>query len=215
MSASYPRLSSSDSRTNEDLESSDTDSESRAAARNTPPPPKRKKYACVFRAQVYPWATSSKKGSTYAFCTRCNRDISLGKGGSKDLRKHEQTSLHGTWDRASTGSSSIDTYFGPGRGASVVEAEIKFAYFLGEHHISFLVADHCSKLFRSMFPDSVIAKDFRCSRTKATAVLKVIAQDVRRQIVEVLHDSKFFSLQADETTDISVTQQMAIMLRFF
>ena len=136
MSASYPRLSSSDSRTNEDLEPSDTDSESRAAARNTPPPPKRKKYACVFRAQltkVFPWATSSKKGSTYAFCTRCNRDISLGKGGSKDLRKHEQTSLHGTWDRASTGSSSIDTYFGPGRGASVVEAEIKFVENITSH----------------------------------------------------------------------------------
>ena len=165
MSASYPRLSSSHSRTNEDLESSDTDSESRAAARNTPPPPKRKKYACVFRVQltkVFPWATSLKKGSTYAFCTRC---ISLGKGGSKDLRKHEQTSLHGTWD-PSTGSSSIDTYFGPGRGASVVEAEIKFGYFLGEHHISFLVAD----IVRSFF--ALCSRILSLPKTSGVAVQK-------------------------------------------
>ena len=67
-----------------------------------------------------------------------------------------------------------------------------------------------------MFSDSLIARDFKCSRSKATAILKVIAQDVlSHQIVNILHDSKFFSLQVDETTDISITQQMAIMLRFF
>ena len=43
----------------------------------------------------------------------------------------------------------------------------------------------------------------------------VIAQDVWSGIVKALEDSKYFSLQTDETTDIPVTQQMAIMLRFF
>ena len=86
---------------------------------------------------------------------------------------------------------------------------------LGEHHLPFLLADHCTKLFQSMFPDSAIAKSFKCGRTKATAILKVIAQDVLQHIREVLQDSRFFSLQVDESTDISVTQQMAIMLRFF
>ena len=42
-----------------------------------------------------------------------------------------------------------------------------------------------------------------------------IAQDVWRGIAKALGDSKYFSLQTDETNDISVTQQMAIMLRFF
>ena len=31
-----------------------------------------------------------------------------------------------------------------------------------------------------MFPDSYIAKDFKCSHTKATAMLKVIAQDLEK-----------------------------------
>jgi hypothetical protein len=66
-----------------------------------------------------------------------------------------------------------------------------------------------------MFPDSAIAKDFKCGRTKATAILKVIAQDAWGSIEAALKDSKYFSLQTDETTDITVTQKMAIMLRFF
>ena len=66
-----------------------------------------------------------------------------------------------------------------------------------------------------MFPDSAIAKSFKCSRTKATAILKVIALDILQQIRDVRQESKFFSLQLDESTDISVTQQMAILLRFF
>ena len=90
---------------------------------------------------------------------------------------------------------------------SVVEAEVKFRYMLGEHHLPFLLADHCTKLFQSMFPDSAIAKSFKCGRTKATAILKVIAQDVLQHIREVLQDSRFFSLQVDESTDISVTHR--------
>ena len=54
-----------------------------------------------------------------------------------------------------------------------------------------------------------IAKDFKCSRTEPTAMLKVIAQAAE------VRETKYFSLQTDETTDITVTQQTAIMLRFF
>ena len=43
----------------------------------------------------------------------------------------------------------------------------------------------------------------------------MIALDILQQIRHVLQELKFFSLQVDESTDISVTQQMAIMLRFF
>ena len=66
-----------------------------------------------------------------------------------------------------------------------------------------------------MFPDSSITKDFKCSHTKATDVLKVIAQDCWKAISAAVRETKYFSLQTDETTDITVTQQAAIMLRFF
>ena len=140
--------------------------------------------------------TDSQKGPTYAFCIKCNRDTSLSHGGI--VRR---------CDRTSTNNMNLQSYFGSSRAMSVVEAEVKFGYMLGEHHLPFLLVDHCTKLFHSMFPDSTIAKDFKCGHTKATAILKVIAQDILQQIKELLKQFSYFSLQVDKSTDISVTSK--------
>ena len=94
----------------------------------------------------------------------------------------------------------------------VVNAAVKFAYFLAEYHLSISVADHASKLFPVMFPDSGTARDLKCSRRKASAILQVVAQEVWKEIGSNLEKTRFFSLQTDETTDISVTN---IWLRWF
>ena len=39
----------------------------------------------------FPWTTNSKERPAYVFCMPCGRDISMTQGGTKDLRKHEQT----------------------------------------------------------------------------------------------------------------------------
>ena len=60
-------------------------------------PQKRKKYSCSYRKEYnkrFPWVTDSKKGPSYAFCMPCGRNISLAQGGTKDLRKYEQTTVH-------------------------------------------------------------------------------------------------------------------------
>ena len=50
-------------------------------------------------------------------------------------------------------------------------AEIYFAKFVAEHNLSFLVADHFSRLTKVMFPDSKIAEVYSCARTKTTAII--------------------------------------------
>ena len=141
-------------------------------------PSKRKRYSCVFRknlTKVFPWATDSKRGRSYAFCMKCSRDISMAHGGVKDLRRHEHTALHSPAEQSIVGAMPLSSYFGSDRRTAVIEAEVKYGYFLGEHHLYsiFNLADHASKLFPSMFPDSAVAKEFKCSRKKATAILKV------------------------------------------
>ena len=87
----------------------------------------------------------------------CNRDVSVVYVGTKDLRKHEQTRIHQAVKKSQSGATSLTSCFssarGPTREQSVIEAEVKFGYFLGEHQIPLCVADHCAKLFVSMFPD--------------------------------------------------------------
>ena len=123
--------------------------------------------------------------------------------------------LHKHSEKDGVGVLPLQSYFGPIREESVIRAEVLFAYFFGEHHLAFQLGDHCTKLFKLMFPESSIAKDFKCSRTKATDVLKVIAQDCWKTISAAVREAKYFSLQTDETTDITVTEQAAIMLQFF
>ena len=146
-------------------------------------------------------------------------EIFVAYGGQKDLRRHEATTLHMSASSAVCLSISLRNYVslgpGPERDQAVVNAEVKFNYFIGEHHLALAVADHCSKLFSSMFLDSEIARAFKCGRTKATATVRVIAQDMIKNIVERISDSKFFSIQMDESTDITVYQQMGIMLHYF
>ena len=95
---------------------------------------------------------------------------------------------------------------GPICETSVVEAEVTFGFFLGEHHLAFQLADPVPGFFVVCFQIQLLLRISKCSRTKATAVLKVVAQDVWRHIAVALKESKYFSLQTDETIDISVTQ---------
>ena len=45
--------------------------------------------------------------------------------------------------------------------------------------------------------------------------MKVVAQEVMKNLLSRLEESQFFSIHTDESTDITVQQQCAIMLRFF
>ena len=42
-----------------------------------------------------------------------------------------------------------------------------------------------------MFPDSNIARALKCGQTKSTATVKVIAQDIMKNIVERIGDANF------------------------
>ena len=59
---------------------------------------------------------------------------------------------------------------------SVINARILFAQFIVEHNLPPTCADHAGKLFRSMFPDSDIAKKLKCAGTKTTALIKHTAE---------------------------------------
>jgi hypothetical protein len=58
--------------------------------------------------------------------------------------------------------------------------------FLVEHNLPISTADHLSPLLSVMFPDSKIAKEFACKRTKATYILHEIAGDCQRKVVQII-----------------------------
>ena len=55
----------------------------------------------------------------------------------------------------------------------MIRAEVKVANFLVEHNVPIAVSDHLSPLFRDLFPDSKIAKEYGSCRTKSTAMINL------------------------------------------
>lgn len=89
--------------------------------------------------------------------------------------------------------------------------------FAVEHNISFntLSMDHFSQLIKVFCPDSKIAEKITCNRTKATKVIEnVTGKYSFNQLVSLLQITKF-SLIVDESTDISSTKSLALVVRFY
>ena len=139
-------------------------------------------------------------GNTYARCTLCCIDFGVSHGGRNDVTHHVRSKRHVEMASASTSTSSIVSHFRPQVNDMVIEAEVRWATFVAKHNLAFLASDHANKLFRTMFPDSEVAKKFSCARTKTTAIVKqALAPYYTEKVVSNM--SNPFSLLMDESND--------------
>jgi len=145
---------------------------------------------------------ASRKGEKHAFCEICRSDISIGHAGYYDVTRHIKTSKHESAARAVSNTSSL-TMFQPAKvQPSATHAEVLFQGMVIEHNLPLAINDHFSKLVPRMFPDSAIARQYACARTKATHVTYAIAGHSVEQIKkEIGHGNKMFSLATDGSSD--------------
>lgn len=99
---------------------------------------------------------------------------------------------------------------------NVYASELKLTMFLHEHNLPFLLMEHLPKFLCSVCPDSAIAKDINCSRTKATTLT---TECLAKESLEILRkhltlSGNIYSLIIDETTDVSTKKSLAVVIRF-
>ena len=78
--------SDKDSDSDNEVSQTDIDSQISTSIRSSKSANKR---SCVYHkqyAKTFPWARTSRKGSSFAFCMKCSRDVNLGRSGTRDLR---------------------------------------------------------------------------------------------------------------------------------
>lgn len=97
----------------------------------------------------------------------------------------------------------------------VKNAEVKFASFIAEHNLPFSVASHASDLFKSMFPDSKIAAEFKCKKTKTSAIIKNVLGETSSHEFNVILQGNKFSIIVDESTDRETIKHLCIVARYF
>ena len=97
---------------------------------------------------------------------------------------------------------------------SVTRAEVLFANFIAEHNLPFSLADHFTHLTRAMFPDSKIAKSFKCAHTKTTCLVTGALCPHFSKPVRTSCQENPFSILCDEGSDKD-DKNFAILVRLW
>ncbi|CAG9812973.1 unnamed protein product [Phaedon cochleariae] len=163
--------------------------------------------------QIYPWL---RFDNNKLLCYPCNKHL-----GFKiyDIKRHVEAASHKKNCSKLRNTPKITNVLESEavlkKHQQVKRAELKICAFLHEHNLPFLLADHLPKFIRSICPDSDIAKNINCSRTKATYLTnECINLEQLEYLSNILKKSKF-SLLIDETTDISTEKSLAMVIRFY
>ena len=179
---------------------------------------KKQKYGSTFQhswPSMFSWIKKSAQGDRFALCSACNFHINISHGGKNDLTKHSETKAHKANMNKSASTPKLTQMFAAASSAPdrVTKAEVIFSYFVAEHNLPMLVADHFSELVKVMFPDSQIAKDFGCRRTKTTHIInRAIAPAFDETITNMCKTEKF-SIMVDESNDHRDQKAMTVLVR--
>lgn len=148
-----------------------------------------------------------------AKCTICDINITRCK---THIVQHSQTAKHvKNINKIQINKSNIidnrDTLLHVHK---VKHAEIKLAAFFAEHNVAFYVADHLIPLLKDICVDPEIVADLSLARDKCkNIVTEVIAKREIEEIVKNLQTCKF-SILIDESTDISETKILCVLVRY-
>ncbi|KAL6253542.1 hypothetical protein P5V15_011716 [Pogonomyrmex californicus] len=95
-----------------------------------------------------------------------------------------------------------------------VKREIKLAAFFVEHNIAFNIADHLIPLLKDICIDPEIVSDLSLARDKCKNIItNVIA---KREVNKINYDLQIckFSILIDESTDISDTKIICVLVKY-
>lgn len=150
------------------------------------------------------------------FCVYCNKSM---VNYITHIKRHSTSVLHKKNVEAKRNQASIETLLAANEESSLTSktkfAEYCLVMFCIVHHLPMSVLDTLPAVLRKCFPDSLIAKNIKCGRTKATKIVKNhFSVEAKGNLVDVLKKTSF-SLIADETTDVSSEKALALVARFY
>lgn len=150
----------------------------------------------------------------FAHCSFCSSDFSVSHGGRNDVTTHIKGKRHKEMGKAASTSQSVKSFFRPQLLKSVNEAEMRWSLFVAKHNLSFQTSDHATKLFKTIFPDSDIARKFACGHTKTTAIItEVLAPYWQKSTTDHMSNNSF-SIMIDESND-NQDKSCIILIRVF
>ena len=69
---------------------------------------------------------------------------------------------------------------------AIIHSEVLFMNFLLEHNLPASAADHTTKFFSAMFPNSAEVRKYSWGRTITTEIIKELASESTNRIISIL-----------------------------
>ena len=206
------------------LDSSENDLESDSNTNGKPTPKKRKIVRLYKQNFNEHWLQDVKLkdwlkktvGPLKGVCKYC--DITFSAPKKCDLLCHKQTTKHESNVAAAKKSTKVTHFFSKANETGmhfsklVATAKLQLAGFIGEHKLTFAVANHLAEIVKKIGQlHSSVQKSITLKRTKATyTIVKGIGREEYLDIIDELKNQTF-SILSDE---ISVTQMLALVVRY-
>ena len=160
------------------------------------------------------WLKPVAGDDLHARCNVCNVTLTAKK---KDLKDHSKTDKHRRATVTSKCSQKITEKFGSkseNDSEATKKAEIRTALYIAEHGSNAAV-DHLGELISTLDRNSTVLKNLKLHRTKCSGLINhVIGPILHEELLNDVGDS-YFSLILDESTDVSTTQCLGVMIRYF
>lgn len=162
------------------------------------------------------WLIRNPNEQNEAFCKLCSQVIA---GGITHINRHAASRVHKKKINAAKNAPRVTEFYNKKKEEKltlqVKTSELKILGFIAEHNLAFSVLDHLPQLILSVCPDSEIAKKIKLGRKKGTRICKDV---MKREDIYVLSQQLQtckFSLIIDETTDISASKSLVMVVRFY
>ena len=151
----------------------------------------------------------SRKGENYVQCTTCHVDFSIAHSGSYDITHHIKSSKHRSNAEAKGSTRSIEQFMtSASADLGVIRAETLWTQYVVERNMPFAASDDFTSVVKKIFPDSKIASQFACRRTKTTAIARTLGQQIQGEIF-TFH---FVTLHKCEMQCIHTNESLVIII---
>ncbi|XP_065361974.1 zinc finger MYM-type protein 6-like [Calliphora vicina] len=177
-----------------------------------------KPYVVPFReewAKLFPWLEKEKDGKGKK-CTLCRVPII---GGVAHIKRHASRDAHVKNMNATKTTPKINNFLTIAARCPVAESarklEIMLSAFVAEHNIPFATLDHLNHIIKNGINDSQITKKFNIYRQKGQQIVTNLTGPENTTSISKFCQNNYYSLVIDESTDCSISKNLAIVIRTF
>ena len=188
--------------------------------------------------RFHAWLKPVTGNAFEAYCTLCKKGLKLGTLGVKALESHSKSEKHKAAIKCQEQTSSISQYCSTsGAGASrssatqsaptavdlrtafgstpTLKAEVLWTFHTITKHQSYTSNEGIDELFQNMFPDSEIAKTFKCGKDKTAYIARFgLADYIKRELIAKVKGP--FVLMFDEShNQTNKIKQLDLHVRFW